>query len=93
MRKASRQTCACWRHSKRACWRRLRAAKISCRPVWQVGYLGPGPPQVGTDLAVGKTRSEFSGCLQVIMDIIGCLITCVTCHIILEQLTHVLAVG
>ena len=35
----------------------------------------------------------MSGHMQVIMDIVGCLITCATCHLILEQLTRVLAVG
>lgn len=35
----------------------------------------------------------MSGHTQVIMDIVGCLITCATCHLILEQLTRVLAVG
>lgn len=35
----------------------------------------------------------MSGHLQVIMDIVGCLITCAICHLILDQLSRVLAVG
>ncbi len=31
--------------------------------------------------------------LQVIMDIVGCLITCATCHLILDQLSRMLAAG
>ncbi len=39
------------------------------------------------------SQMRAAAAAQVLMDIVGCLITCATCFLILEQLAHVLPVG
>ncbi|KAK9822238.1 hypothetical protein WJX81_004024 [Elliptochloris bilobata] len=66
------------------------SASLFCIVMTSV-LAGTGLPFVLARAGVDPANAGTS--IQVIMDIVGCLITCATCHIILDQLTRVLAVG